>query len=63
MTDETPEQNTDAEEDDATRKQFREALARKKGNKQSHGAGPHAGSKVHDTGARAAKRMFRRKSG
>lgn len=62
MTEDNHEHETKADDDDVKR-QFREALARKKGKKESHGAGPHAGSKVQETGAMAAKRMFRRKSG
>ena len=50
---------------DDLRSQFREALERKRGQRQDGAGGPAGGdSKVHERhGKAAAKRQFRRKSG
>ncbi|HEX4729383.1 MAG TPA: DUF5302 domain-containing protein [Jatrophihabitans sp.] len=65
--DEAPANEATDETDEATdlKEQFRQALARKKGQHADgvSGSGPDA-NKIHDVHGRAgAKRQFRRKSG
>ncbi len=62
--DETPTEGT-AEDSDAMRRQFREALARKHGHGAvgASGAGGDGGKPHQASGPAKAQRTFRRKSG
>ncbi|NUR86980.1 MAG: DUF5302 domain-containing protein [Nonomuraea sp.] len=63
---ETPEKEVGETPEDEMKRKFREALERKRNQRDEAGAGGRGGdpSKIHGThGPAASKRSFRRKSG
>ncbi|WP_024877227.1 DUF5302 domain-containing protein [Saccharomonospora piscinae] len=64
MSDPTSEQRGEGEQDDAVKRRFREALARKQANsKKGESHADRGASAAHPHGPLSHKRDFRRKSG